>query len=343
VATLVLLAACTSADPTAEPDPSPSSDPATSSPSATPTEEPAPEEPAEPEETLPPVNHRVSLPALMRKDLGPTRIVRQGLLGTADAYTRHAVTYRSGDVTVSGVLIVPTGKGPFPGIVLNHGYIEPSIYVTGQGLAREQDWLAREGFVVLHTDYRGHASSDPAAPLDRESRLGYAEDAINAVRALRKEPYVDADQMAMLGRSMGGGVTLDALVARPGLVDAAVVYASVSSRFLDNLNHFTVPNRPEAAQAMFDRFGTPQESPQFYRDLSPRTFFDRITEPVLMHHGTDDESCPFRWAPTTHRLLRKAGVDAQLEVYQGEMHSFVPRWQDSIERTVRSRRSQLDA
>ena len=45
--------------------------------------------------------------------------------------------------------------------MLNHGYIEPSIYVTGQGLAREQDALARAGFVVLHTDYRGHAASDP--------------------------------------------------------------------------------------------------------------------------------------------------------------------------------------
>ena len=62
------------------------------------------------------------------------------------------------------MLIRPKGPGPFPGIVLNHGYIEPSYYVTGQGLAREQDWLARAGFVVLHTDYRGHAASDPVPP-----------------------------------------------------------------------------------------------------------------------------------------------------------------------------------
>ena len=47
--------------------------------------------------------------------------------------------------------------------MLNHGYIEPSVYVTGQGLMREQDYLARAGFVVLHTDYRGHAGSDPAS------------------------------------------------------------------------------------------------------------------------------------------------------------------------------------
>jgi dipeptidyl aminopeptidase/acylaminoacyl peptidase len=344
VAVLGLLAGCTESSPAADEEPSPSAA-ATETETATesPTAEPSRTEEPEPAETLPPVNHPISLPALMGKELGPTRIVRRGLLGTADAYTRHAVTYRSGGLTVSGVLLVPSGKGPFPGIVLNHGYINPSIYVTGQGLAREQDWLARAGFVVLHTDYRGHAASDPTPPLDRESRLGYAEDAINAVRALKKEPYVDADRMAMLGRSMGGGVTLDALVARPGLVDAAVVYASVSSRFLDNLNHFTVPNRPEAAQAMFARFGTPQESPRFYRELSPRTFFDRITEPVLMHHGTNDESCPFPWATTTHRLLREAGVNAQLEVYPGEMHSFVPRWQDSIERTVQFLRRQMDA
>ena len=55
--------------------------------------------------------------------------------------------------------------------MLNHGYIEPSIYVTGQGLAREQDYLACHGFVVLHTDYRGHAASDPALPVERETRL----------------------------------------------------------------------------------------------------------------------------------------------------------------------------
>ena len=64
----------------------------------------------------------------------------------------------------------------------------------------------------------------------------------------------------MLGRSMGGGVTLNALVAAPGLVDAAVIYASVSSRYLDNLRHFTVPNRPEAVRALFDRFGTPRRA-----------------------------------------------------------------------------------
>jgi dipeptidyl aminopeptidase/acylaminoacyl peptidase len=196
--------------------------------------------------------------------------------------------------------------------------------------------------VVLHTDYRGHAAGDPAGDLERETRLAYARDSINAVLALERQRYVDADRTAMLGRSMGGGVTLDALVAAPGLLDAAVVYAGVSSSFLDNLRRWTIPDRPAAAQALFDRFGTPRENPAFYRGLSPRTYFDRITEPVLMFHGLADSTCPPAWSRTTHRLLEGAGVDATLVEYPGEEHAFYARWLDSIIRTVHFLRRQWD-
>jgi dipeptidyl aminopeptidase/acylaminoacyl peptidase len=288
------------------------------------------------------VHSRLSLPALMREppDGGRPRILRTEY--ATDAYTRYDVSYRSDGLTITGVLIRPRGRGPFPGIVLDHGYIDPAYYVTGQGLAREQDALARAGFVVLHTDYRGHAGSDPVPAVDRETRLGYTRDAVNAVAALERLPYVDATRMAMLGRSMGGGVTMNALVTQPGLVDAAVIYDSVSSRFLDNLDHFTRPGRPEVVEALFDRFGTPAESPRFYRELSPRTYFDRITEPLLVHHGTADRTCPPRWARTTQRLMRTAGVDSRLRWWPGEDHAFYARWQDSMDETIRFLRSRLD-
>jgi dipeptidyl aminopeptidase/acylaminoacyl peptidase len=338
--TLILLASCS--EP-AEPEPAESTPAADGRSSSAPSAQVPTAPETEPTPALPPVHHPVSLPALMREEFPAGRIRQLRVVGETDAYTRSEVTYDSGGVTVSGVLLRPHGRGPFPGIVLNHGYIDPPFYVTGQGLAREQDYLARAGFVVLHTDYRGHAGSDPASGLDREARLGYTRDAINAVLALEREPYVDPDRMAMLGRSMGGGVTLNALVVYPDLVEAAVVYASVSSRYLDNLRHFTAPNRPDAMRALFDRFGTPGESPRFYRELSSRTFFGRISDPILMHHGSADETCPFPWATTTQRLLERAGADSRLEVYQGEHHTFVPQWQDSIERTVEFLRRRLGA
>ncbi|QIG46069.1 alpha/beta fold hydrolase [Nocardioides anomalus] len=272
-------------------------------------------------------------------DGGKPRILREEY--ATDAYTRYDVEYRSDDLTVSGVLVRPKGKGPFPAIVLNHGYIEPSIYVTGQGLAREQDALARAGYVVLHTDYRGHASGDPVPQLDRETRLGYSRDAVNAADALKELPYVDQTRLAMLGRSMGGGVTMNALVTQPGLVRAAVIYDSVSSRFLDNLDHFTRPSRPESVTALFDRFGTPQERPRFYRELAPRTYFDRITEPVLVHHGELDGTCPPAWARTTQRLMQDAGVDSRLRFWAGEDHAFYAKWQAAMDETLTFLRKRL--
>ncbi|HEY0888452.1 MAG TPA: alpha/beta fold hydrolase [Nocardioides sp.] len=293
-------------------------------------------------ETTPRATSPVSLPALMREELPTSRIrvLRERL--STDAYRRFEVAYRADDVRVTGVLYRPRGRGPFPGVVLAHGHIEPSIYVTGQGLTREQIRLANEGFAVLHTDYRGHAGSDPATGVDVETRLGYARDTIAAVQALAGLPYVDPERLGLLGRSMGGGVVMDVLVARPGLVDAAVLYASVSSRFLDNLRRWTIPERPDAAEALFDRFGRPGQRPEFYAGLSPRTYFDRITEPVLAHHGTSDDSCPIRWAHTTHDLMRRAGVDSRLRVYQGEEHAFGPQWDLSMRRTVRFLRAELD-
>ena len=140
--TLVLLASCS--DATEPEEPADAAAPSSSAPSS-PSPTPSPTAEPEPTPTLPPVHHPVSLPALMREDFRAGRIQQQQVVAETDAYTRSEVTYRSGDLTISGVLLRPHGRGPFPGIVLNHGYIDPSYYVTGQGLAREQDALARAG------------------------------------------------------------------------------------------------------------------------------------------------------------------------------------------------------
>jgi dipeptidyl aminopeptidase/acylaminoacyl peptidase len=287
-----------------------------------------------PDGAVPPVPRRISLQRLMNQeyDGGRLRVLRRTDYGS---YTRSEVSYRSAGLTVTGILNRPHGEGPFPALVLAHGYIEPSVYVTGQGLSREQDHLARAGYVVLHVDYRGHAGSDPGRAIDRETRLGYTEDVINAVRALRSQRYVDRDRIGLLGRSMGGGIVYNVLVAQPHLVDAAVVYAPVSSRFLDNFDRWIRRERPDVAAAFMRRFGSRSENPAFYRDLSPRTFFERIRAPLLLHHGTADESCPLRWSRSTVRALERAGKRARLVVYPGEPHAFGAAWPGSMRSSVR--------
>ena len=140
------------------------------------------------------------------------------------------ITYRGDGLTISGVMNVPDGRmNASPGA---QPWIHRSRHLLpGQGMPREHDYLARHGYVVLHTDYRGHASSDNDKNVDYELRLPYAVDTINAVKAVKssKLKFLDKGPRRLAGRSMGGGVTLTALVAQPGLVDAAVIYASVSS------------------------------------------------------------------------------------------------------------------
>ena len=275
---------------------------------------------------------RLSLPGLMSEEFVPGRLELVEELGRNAAFSRTRVTYASGDLTISGILLRPLGEGPFPGIVLNHGFIEPSGYRSGQGLRREQERLVRAGFVVLHTDYRGHAESeDPQDPFDRASRVGYGRDAIQAVLALRQEPYVDPDRMAMFGKSMGGAVTLNALVGAPGVVRAAVIFSSMSSSFVENIEHFA---NPEDAREFYEAFGLPERAPQFYARLSPRTYFDRISASVLLHHGSADRICPYRWSVATHRLLSEAGVDSELVSWPGEDHAFGLAWEASMDRSI---------
>jgi dipeptidyl aminopeptidase/acylaminoacyl peptidase len=313
--------------------------PPAGSPTPTPTSATAatPSSPTTGQSTRPPA-HPVSLPALMAKtydgrDLRPGRV-----LARTDAYTRYAVTYRSGRLRISGILNIPTGRGPFPVLILAHGYIDPDIYTTGRGLAREQDYLARRGYVVLHTDYRNHAQSDDDPASEQRLRLGYTEDVINAVLAVRASglPALDRERVGLLGRSMGGGVIYNVLVAKPDLVDAAVVYAPVSSNAVDNFNRWTrgQPDRRRVAQRISAAYGSPERNPAFWRNVSAVTFFDRVREPILVHHGTADESCPIAWTRTTVAALDRLGKDVQIYTYPGEPHAFGAAWPTSMRRTV---------
>jgi uncharacterized protein len=253
-------------------------------------------------------------------------------LGSNSAYSRHAITYKSGDLTISGIMNKPRGKGPFPVVVLAHGYIDPKVYVTGQGFRREQDWLARNGYVALHIDYRNHAGSDKDPENDLSMRMGYAEDVINAGLAVRNStlPFIDNNKVALLGRSMGGGVAFQALVIKPGVYDAAITYAATSSNTADNFNKW---QRDDArGKKIMAKYGSPEAEPAFWRTMSARNYFSRVTEPILMIHGTNDDSCDISWARATDAALTRAGKDATLVEYKGAGHYFYGPWNDSIKR-----------
>jgi dipeptidyl aminopeptidase/acylaminoacyl peptidase len=231
-------------------------------------------------------------------------------------------------------------------VVLAHGYIDPAIYVSGQGMTRERGYLANQGFIAFHVDYRNHAGSDDDPTFARRLRSAYALDVINAVQALRRSPRVpvDEDRIGLFGRSMGGGVVYKALEIAPGMVQAATVWASVSSREDENFDHFILDDgdRDPLVQFVAREYGLPGQprSAEFWRQASARTYFDRITEPLLLVHGEFDSTCPPAWARASYRALRAEGVDARLAWFPDE-HAFGPSFFAAMARTTGFFRAEL--
>lgn len=277
----------------------------------------------------------VSIPAFSQYELQGSDFTVGRVLADSARYTRYYITYGSEDLTISGIMNVPKGDGPFPVLFLNHGYIDPAVYTNGRGLKREQDYLAREGYIVVHSDYRNHAQSSKDPDSEFNLRLGYAKDVANGIDALREAnlSYADTSRIGMLGHSMGGGVTEVIITGKPDLIDAAVLFAPVSGDVRDNFNKWT-RTRQETANRILEVHGTFEENPEFWDNISPTTFVDRIQVPVMNHHGTEDESVPLEWSERFMAELEAMGKDGVLHVYPGEPHEFIDAWPTVMRRTA---------
>lgn len=279
----------------------------------------------------------VTLDALSQKKFNGGNLNLVKLLTQNSKYTKHSVTYRSEELKISGVLYIPKGDGPFPGVVLGHGYIDPKIYKNGQGMRREQDYLASRGFVVLHTDYRNHSfgDDDPESPL--KFRMDYSTDVINAGLALKNSRIrtLDKSKIAYMGRSMGGGIGFNVAVATSaqGVFSSYVLFAPTSSNYVENFNKWGRGNS-ERANPILKFVGLPEDNPSFWGRISPKNYWSQVSAPLMIHHGDKDESCPIRWARAATKGLKASGKEVTLHIYKGEGHNLAAGWPRAMARSI---------
>ena len=134
-------------------------------------------------------------------------------------YARYIASYLSEGLRINALLTVPFGETPaggWPVIIFNHGFIAPDEYRTTERYVAYVDSLARHGYIVLRSDYRGHADSEGEA-LGAYGQPDYVVDVLNAVAAMRLYPEADPSRIGMWGHSMGGYITLRAMVIDPEL------------------------------------------------------------------------------------------------------------------------------
>jgi dipeptidyl aminopeptidase/acylaminoacyl peptidase len=239
---------------------------------------------------------------------------------TAATYARYYIAYPSDDLTITGVMHVLQGEGPFPVVILNHGYIPPERYWSGADTLFAGEFLAQRGYLTLASDFRGWGGSDSG---DNFFRTGLVVDVLNLISALPSLPQADPERVGMWGHSMGGGVTVKAITVDPR-IKAAVLYGTVSANDLEVVRRFGGGTR-----------GSPTDDPlqqayaqtlrynlAFLRLTSPINYFDLVIAPVQIHQGTADAVTPPRWAQAIERALATAGKDVEYYAYEGQGHSF---------------------
>ena len=179
--------------------------------------------------------------------------------------------------------------------------------------------MASNGYVAVAPDYRNYAGSDDG---DHLFVPGYVYDVRNLLVALKELPEVDGARIGIMGHSMGGGITLQSLVSGAD-IKVAALFGTVSANEAENWDARV--NRwgggPEAG-ALAERYGTPAEAPEIYARMSPASYWDAVTAPVIIHHGDADNVTPIQWAYDVEAGLRAAGKPVELYVYPGAGHSL---------------------
>src|SRR5688572_17146389 len=181
---------------------------------------------------IPPIEELIfpyTIDGLRQHDFQSGEIHIRSTLEENEAYTSYLIDYPSDGLTITGVMQIPAGKGPFPVILMNHGFFSRSVYSSGDGTDRASAFLAEHGYITLASDYRSWGDSDVGNSFFYS---GLVIDVINLINALPSVKAADADRVGMWGHSMGGGVTMKVLTIDPR-VRAAVLYSPVSADFVD--------------------------------------------------------------------------------------------------------------
>lgn len=303
-----------------------------------------------PDASLPPVGftYPLQIEQMRRQEYPGSALEVVDLLGETSTYQRFRVHYTSDGLKIFALLTVPKGtqpEGGWPAIVFNHGYIPPEEYRTNERYVAYVDGFARSGFVVIKPDYRGHGESE-GQPEGTYFSPAYTTDVLNALGSLRQDSRVNPERIGMWGHSMGGNITLRAMVVSPH-IKAGVIWGGAVGTYAD-LNEWWREGREwrpsprersagrQRADEIIAAFGEPDFASEFWRSITPVAHLEQLSGPIQLHHGTADRTVPVFLSERTAEYIQQAGKTVQLYTYKDADHNlsgsaFSPAMNRSIE------------
>lgn len=237
-----------------------------------------------------------------QKTFSGGKITTERTLSTNGNFTSYLISYPSDDLKIYGIMNIPKGNGPFPVVLLNHGYYNPSTFQSGDGTRSMAEILATNGYVTLASDYRGHGQSEGEGGGHRPE---YAIDVLYLAASAKTVPQADTKRMGMWGHSMGGETSLRAVEINPN-IKALVLWAPTTNRASHANSSFRTPNTP-----------TPSE-----QNAAPLDFLEYIETPISLHQGLSDTEVDPNSSKELNNSLRDLGKNIEYFEYDGQDHNF---------------------
>jgi dienelactone hydrolase len=263
------------------------------------------------------------------------------VLSRGSNYNRYLVSYRSEGLKIYALMTVPRGTRPatgWPVIIFNHGYIPPEIYRPTERYVAYVDSFARNGYIVFRPDYRGHGFSEGEAR-GAYGAPDYTVDVLNAVSSVKRYSLADPNRIGMWGHSMGGYITLRAMVTN-GDVKAGVVWAGVVASYPDLIERWTSnwADVPESARRwrteLLTHYGPIDADPEFWASISANSYLADLSGPVQIHHGTADDIVPVQFSVKLYDQLKAAGVSAEIYTYLDDDHNITQNLDLALARSL---------
>lgn len=289
----------------------------------------------------------LSIPALQHRDYPGGEIEIENKVFLSTNYLSFIISYLSDGLKLYALMNVPAKakpEGGFPILIINHGYINPKNYSTINSYAQITDYFSSNGFLVVKPDYRGHGISE--SDENGLERFSYPIDVLNLISSLENITEANKEEVYLFGHSLGGEVTLKILevAGQDGnlakKIKATVIWAPVTNtiRWFNKRNLPLLPETkitPFPYQKTFQILGTPEQNPILWQSLSPSYYLKDINKPLLIIHGTEDESVHYEWSIELYENLISLNKNAKIIIYPNNDHNLTQSWNQAIEESIK--------
>jgi len=237
---------------------------------------------------------------------------RMGWIKPAQMAPMLAVKYAARDgLVIHGYLTVPAGHQPkgLPLVVMPHG--GPWVRDVW-GFDPLVQLLANRGYAVLQMNYRGSPGYGDELFKSAKLQIGkqIQDDIEDGTRWAVAAGVADPRRVAILGMSYGGYSALFALGKNPELYRCGISFAGVTD-WVAIYDDSDVADYKESKRHWREQIGDPSKDKAVLQAISPVSFADKITAPVLIMQGKQDKRVPPDQARRMIAALEQAGRKPQ--------------------------------